>query len=305
MPLVGIDADADAVVVGARERHVAHLRRRGHVAGDRPRRRRCRRRTAPAAASPEWRSDQALAATTSATNTRARPLQVTPPTYIAVAAKSTGLDTGWKRRGPSRCIESAMNDLTAQHRRTHRDPRRRRLGPGPPGLEPRRRPAPDRRGVRRERRRRRAVLRFCADHDLRVLGQGTGHGAVAVGAARRHGRDQDRAPARDRDRRRGGDRAGRGRRARAGARRGGGRARPVLDAGLLAGRRHHGLHARRRPQLAGAPLRLRLQPGRGDRGRDRRRRGRAPSTRTTSPTCSGPCAAGAAGTRSSPRCTST
>ena len=66
-----------------------------------------------------------------------------------------------------------------------------------------------------------AVIRFCAERGLRVLGQGTGHGAVAVGPLEGTVADQDGAPARDRGRSRGADGEGRGRGARARARRGG------------------------------------------------------------------------------------
>ena len=149
------------------------------------------------------------------------------------------------------------------------------------------------------------TVRFAADNGLRVAGQGTGHGAVALRAARRDDPGQDRAHARRRGRRR--------------ARRPPGsrpassslelgeaaqRARPLLDAGLLARRRRHRLHARRRPQLARPPPRLRLQPGRARSSWSPPTASRAPSTPRTTPTSSGRCAAAAAATRSSPRCRS-
>ena len=64
------------------------------------------------------------------------------------------------------------------------------------------------------------------------------------------------------------------------------------------------LHARRRPELAGP--RATALPATGCSAIelvDRRRRARARWMPRTSPTCSGPFAAGAAATRSSPRCT--
>ena len=151
-----------------------------------------------------------------------------------------------------------------------------------------------------------ATVRFAAENGLRVAGQGTGHGAAALRAARGHDPDQDRADARDRGRPRRADAPG---------------SRPAcssLELGEAA--QAHGLcslpgsspdvgvdrlHARRRPQLARPPLRLRLQPGAGDRAGHRRRRGSARSTPRTSPTSSGRCAAAAAATRSSPPCSST
>ena len=116
------------------------------------------------------------------------------------------------------------------------------------------------------------VLRFCADHGLRALGQGTGHGAVAVGSLddtvvikteRLRGIEIDpdastaRVEAGVLALELGEATAAHGH---------------VLAAGLVARRGCHRLHARRRSQLAGAPPRLRLQPGAGNRARDRRRR---------------------------------
>ena len=65
------------------------------------------------------------------------------------------------------------------------------------------------------------------------------------------------------------------------------------------------LHARRRPQLARPPLRLRLQPRARRSSWSPPTASRARSTPRTTPTSSGRCAAVAAATRSSPRCTST
>ncbi len=118
-----------------------------------------------------------------------------------------------------------------------------------------------------------ATIRFAAENGLKVAGQGTGHGAFAAcRLARGHDPDQDRAHARNRGRPRRPDRAGRGRRPRRRAEQRRPEARPQLDARLLARRRRHRLHPRRRPQLARPPLRLCLQPRAGDRARQRRRR---------------------------------
>ena len=118
-----------------------------------------------------------------------------------------------------------------------------------------------------------ATVRFAAAQ--RPQGRRPGHRPRrrAAGAAGGHDPAQDRAHARHRGRPRGAHGAARGRRALARAGRGGGRARDVLAARLLARRRRRRLHARRRPQLARPPLRLRLQPGRRDRAG--RRLGRA------------------------------
>ena len=51
-----------------------------------------------------------------------------------------------------------------------------------------------------------------------------------------------------------------------------------------------GVHARRRPELVGAPARPRREPGDGDRGRHRRRRGHAGQRRRNTRSCSGRCA---------------
>ena len=117
-----------------------------------------------------------------------------------------------------------------------------------------------------------AVVGFARDHDLKVLGQGTGHGAVAVGSfegtivikterlrgvevdpERRIARVERRGPRDGPEQRRAG-------------------ARALLPARLLAERRSRRLHPRRRPELARAPSRLRLQPGSGARAGDRGRR---------------------------------
>ena len=109
-----------------------------------------------------------------------------------------------------------MSDFSrALDRGPRRHAGRPRLGRGAPGLEPRRRPAPERGRLRRERRRRRQGRSASpAENGLRVAGQGTGHGAVALGSLddailikteRMRGVEVDAdAP----------DRAGRGRRAR-------------------------------------------------------------------------------------------
>ena len=96
-----------------------------------------------------------------------------------------------------------------------------------------------------------AVVRFAAEHGLKVAPQATGHGAVALpplGDAillrteRLAGlSDRPRGPDRPRGARR---QVGPGRRRR-------GRARPRRPRRLLPDRRRHGLHARRRPRLAG------------------------------------------------------
>ena len=107
-----------------------------------------------------------------------------------------------------------------------------------------------------------AVLRYCADNGLRALGQSTGHGAAAVGAL-------DDTVVIKTERMRGIeiDAEAETARVEAGvlalelgeeARR-----RAVLDAGVLARRREIRLHARRRSQLAGSPVRVRLQPALG------------------------------------------
>ena len=200
-----------------------------------------------------------------------------------------------------------MSDFSrAGHRRPdrHAEPTptgTRRAPPGtwPPTSAPRRSPSP------------RAPLtspRSSASppqNGLRVAGQGTGHGAVPLASLEdtilvktERMRGVESTPRRA-------TAAGRGRRALDRAGRGSWSARALLPARLLARRRRHRLHARRRPQLARPAVRLRLQPRQGDRAGHRRRASRRRSTPTTTPTCSGRCAAAAAATRSSPRCTST
>ena len=71
-------------------------------------------------------------------------------------------------------------------------------------------------------------------------------------------------------------------------------ARPVPAVGLLAGRRRRRLHAGRRPELAGPQARPGGQPRDRDRARHARRAARARHRRTTTPSCSGRCAAAAA-----------
>jgi hypothetical protein len=114
------------------------------------------------------------------------------------------------------------------------------------------------------------AVRFAADNELRVAGQGTGHGAAALAplegtillkTERMRGIevDPDAQTAR----------------VEAGAlvaelSSGRGGPRAEFDARLLAGRRCDRVHARRRPQLARSALRLRLQPRAGDRAGHRR-----------------------------------
>ena len=139
-------------------------------------------------------------------------------------------------------------------------PERLRLGPGARRLEPRGRPAAGGRRLRRERRRRRR------DGPLRRRATASRSPARAPATApcrcrRSTGRSCSRPSACAGSRStRGADRPGRGGRALARAGRGGGRARAQLAARLLARRRRRRLHARRRPQLARPPVRLRLQP---------------------------------------------
>ncbi len=116
-----------------------------------------------------------------------------------------------------------------------------------------------------------ATLRFAAEHDLRVLGQGTGHGAVAVGSLDDTiviKTERMRSVSVD-----GAHGAGRGRGAGRGARRRGTEGRQLLAAGLVAQRGRDRLHAWRWVELARAQVRLRLQPRQRDRAGHRRRRG--------------------------------
>ncbi len=160
--------------------------------------------------------------------------------------------------------------LRALHPRPDRDPERLRLGRGAPGLEPGGGPAAGggRPGGERGRRLQGDPLR----QGERPQGGGAGDRPRGGGAraARRRDPDQDRAHARRRDRGREGAR--RGRRAGRGRRRGRERSGDVLDAGDLAQRRGHRLHARRRAELVRPQVRLGLQPGERHRAGDRRRR---------------------------------
>ena len=109
------------------------------------------------------------------------------------------------------------------------------------------------------------VVSFAGRNDLKVAGQGTGHGAVALGPLddtillkTERMRDVEVDP----DSQTATVDAGvlveeLGAAAQAHGH--------VLHAGLLARRRRRGLHARRRPELARPPLRLRLQPRQRDR----------------------------------------
>ena len=91
------------------------------------------------------------------------------------------------------------------------------VGPRPPRLEPRRRPAPRARRAARRRRDVVAIVRHARANGLSVAPQGTGHDAARDRLARRHDPGLDAADARRRDRRRGADRARPGR-ARCGSR---------------------------------------------------------------------------------------
>ena len=116
-----------------------------------------------------------------------------------------------------------------------------------------------------------AVLRYAAAHELKVLGQGTGHGAVAVGPV------EDTIVIKT-ERMRGIeiDREARTARIEAGVR-AMELATAAQDAGLcfLPGSSPNigvtGYTLGGGLSWLGPALRLRLQPGRGDRGRDRRR----------------------------------
>ena len=121
------------------------------------------------------------------------------------------------------------------------------------------------------------AVRFAAENGLRVAAQGTGHAAamhqtlddtILVKTARMTGVeiDADGRVARVQAGALSGGRRGRGR-----------RARPGAAAGLVAGRRRDRLHRGRRPGLAGARVRFRLQQ-RAGRGRGQRR-GRAGARR--------------------------
>ena len=152
-----------------------------------------------------------------------------------------------------------------------------------------------------------ATVRFAADNGLKVAGQGTGHGAVALAPLDEHDPGQDRAHARDRGRRRTrrppGSRPASSRWswARRPARTASARCpAPRPDVGVI------GYTARRRPQLARA--RATASPATGSRAIELVTADGEPRTRRrarTTPTSSGPCAAAAAATRSSPPCTST
>ena len=150
-----------------------------------------------------------------------------------------------------------------------------------------------------------AIVAFARANDLRVAPQGTGHGAAALDRLddtillkterMRHvtidpdTEDRARRGGHDLDRRR----------------RGGCRARPCRARRLLPRRRRRRLHARRRPVVARPQARHRRQPGDGDRGRDRRRATSSAPTGRTSRISSGPFAAAAARSGSSPRSSST
>ena len=127
-----------------------------------------------------------------------------------------------------------------------------RLGRGPPGLEPRRRPAARRVAIPPTPTTSSRSSNFARERGLRVAAQGTGHNAGADRLARRHDPAQDARDARRRDRP--GARLARVARRRA---LGGGH-RPASEHGLaaagrlLARRRRRRLHARRRRRLARA-----------------------------------------------------
>ena len=185
-------------------------------------------------------------------------------------------------------------------------PRRPRLGRGPPGLEPRRRPAPRRRRHPASgRRRRRASSSSPATHGLRVAAAGHRPQRRRARHARRHDPRQDREHARRRDRRRGAHRPRRRRRALGRRHRARLRARPrrrspaprptsASSATSLGG--GIGWLARKHGLAANSVTR--------DRARHRRRRARPRRRTTTTPTCSGRCAAAAATSASSPRSSS-
>jgi hypothetical protein len=119
---------------------------------------------------------------------------------------------GPRRRGASR-----------PRRRGRRDAGRRRLGRGPPGVEPRRRPVAGRGRARGDgrRRRRHGRARACGRRTRRPAGN---RPQCHAAEARQHDPAQDGAHARRRDRRGGADRPRRGRRDLDRGRRGGGRA---------------------------------------------------------------------------------
>ena len=149
------------------------------------------------------------------------------------------------------------------------------------------------------------VTSFAGENDLRVAGQGTGHGAVAVGSLegtilikteRMRGIEVD--PDAQTARVEAGvlvlelSEAARP-------------PRPQLAAGLLARRRRDRLHARRWPELARAGAMASPATASARSSWSRRMASSARSTPRTTPTSSGRCAVAVAATRSSPPCSST
>ena len=136
----------------------------------------------------------------------------------------------------------------------------------------------------------RAIVQYAARP--RVADRTAGNRPRRRGArlTRRHDPAVDATHARRRNRRDQADRSCPGGNALARGHRGNVPVRAVSPLGLLARRRRRRVHARRRPELVGAPARPRLQPCDGDRGRHRRRRASRGQRRRRTRSCSGRCA---------------
>ena len=234
-----------------------------------------------------------------------RPYRSTPRRRVGKSTSSTPTTT--RLRGFARCCRPSCSSLNPnRHRGTHhgqssrhqfparpsyrarlscrprrldprpdRDAGRAGVGCGSPGVEPRSRPATRSRGdaPRPGRRTRDRSARPPPPVGSRAAGNRPQRRGARL--TRRDDPAVDATHARRRNRRDQADRSRPGGNTLARGHRSNVPVRDVSPLGLLARRRRCRVHARRRPELAGAPAWPRLQSGDGDRGRHRRRRGHA------------------------------